>query len=137
VYAGGVRISAVLGRRRVMRHSSSGQQVEEEGVTNVFVAGVAAVSEEVAHVRARFAVDPSTPARLADAWTSPTGAMEEDESEFIDAVADCVSVGLPVDVAVASWRSGSLEQTDEEPDDAEEEWAENADTNVWSRPAPK
>jgi hypothetical protein len=63
--------------------------------------------------------------------------MEEDESEFIDAVADCVSVGLPVDVAVASWRSGSLEQTDEEPDDAEEEWAENADTNVWSRPAPK
>jgi hypothetical protein len=62
--------------------------------------------------------------------------MEEDESEFLDAVADCVSVGLPVDAAVASWRSGTLEQTDDE-EDAEDEWAENADTNVWSKPAPK
>jgi hypothetical protein len=109
---------------------------EDEGETNVFVSGAVAVSEEVAHVRARFAVDPSTPARLADAWTSPTGTMEEDESEFLDAVADCISVGLPVDAAVASWRSGTLEQTDDE-EDAEDEWAENADTNVWSKPAPK
>lgn len=119
-------------------HSGLGQQgvQEDDGETSVFVSGAAAVSEEVAHVRARFAVDPSTPARLADAWTAPTGAMEEDESEFLDAVADCVSVGLPVDAAVASWRSGTLEQTDDE-QDAEDEWAENADTNVWSRPAPK
>lgn len=122
-----------------MRHSGLGQQVgDDEGETNVFVTGAVAVAEEVAHVRARFAVDPSTPTRLSDAWTAPTGAMEEDESEFLDAVADCVSVGLPVDAAVASWRSGSLEQTDEDAEaEAEDEWAENADTNVWNRPASK
>ena len=67
------------------------------------------VGVEVAHARARFAVDPATPTRLADAWTAPTGATEEDESELIDAVADCLSVGLPMDAAVASWRSGSLQ----------------------------
>jgi hypothetical protein len=128
-----------------MRHSGrsglgqQGVQVgEDEGETNVFVSGAVAVTEEVAHVRARFAVDPSTPTRLADAWTAPTGAMEEDESEFLDVVADCVSVGLPVDAAVASWRSGTLEQTDDEDaEDSEDEWAENADTNVWNRPSPK
>jgi hypothetical protein len=82
--------------------------------------GGAAVGDEVAHVRARFGVDPSTPSRLADAWTAPTGPIEEDESEFLDAVADCVSVGLPVDAAVASWRSGTLEveSDDDEDDDA-------------------
>jgi hypothetical protein len=118
-----------------MRNSGEGQLVEEEGETNVFVvdtvgARSAAVAEEVAHVRARFAVDPSTPSRLADAWTSPTGTLEEDESEFLDAVADCLSVGLPMDAAVASWRSGSLELTEEERDD-QDEWDDNADTGVW------
>jgi hypothetical protein len=75
------------------------------------------VDEEVAYARARFAVDPSTPARLADAWNAPTGTTEEDESELIDAVADCLSVGLPLDAAVASWRSGSLQVSDREDDD--------------------
>jgi hypothetical protein len=76
--------------------------------------------EEVAHVRARFGVDPATPTKLADAWTSPTGAVEEDESEFLDAVADCLSVGVPMEAAVASWRSGSLEVKPEDEDDEEE-----------------
>jgi hypothetical protein len=67
------------------------------------------VGEEVAHARARFGVDPSTPARLADAWTAPSGVVEEDESEFLDAVADCLSVGLPLDAAVESWRAGTLQ----------------------------
>jgi hypothetical protein len=78
--------------------------------------------EEVAHVRARFGVDPSTPSKLGDAWTAPTGAMEEDEAEFLDAVADCLSVGLPVEAAVASWRTGGLEvEGKKEPDDDDED----------------
>ncbi|HVU49548.1 MAG TPA: hypothetical protein VHL80_02615 [Polyangia bacterium] len=75
------------------------------------------VGEEVAYARARYAVDPSTPARLADAWVAPAGALEEDESELIDAVADCLSVGLPLDAAVASWRSGSLQVSDRDDED--------------------
>jgi hypothetical protein len=83
----------------------------EKRGTGVSVA--TAVGDEVAYVRARFAVDPSTPTRFADAWTAPMGALEEDESELIDAVADCLSVGLPIDAAVASWRSGSLQVIDQ------------------------
>jgi hypothetical protein len=82
---------------------------------------VGSVFDEVAHVRARFAVDPSTPARLADAWTSPTGTTEEDEAEFVDAMADCLSVGLPLEAAVASWRSGTLEVTSESEDDDDDD----------------
>jgi len=78
------------------------------------------VFDEVAHVRARFAVDPSTPARLADAWTAPTGTTEEDEAEFVDAMADCLSVGLPLEAAVASWRSGTLEVSSESDEDDDE-----------------
>ena len=51
--------------------------------------------------------DPVHP--VAGAWTAPSGAVEEDEAEFVDAVADCLSVGLPLDVAAASWASGRLE----------------------------
>ena len=87
----------------------------EKRGTGVSVA--TAVGEEVAYVRARFAVDPSTPTRFADAWTAPTGAIEEDESELIDAVADCLSVGLPLDAAVASWRSGALQVSAEDEDE--------------------
>jgi hypothetical protein len=85
-----------------MGHSGYGRI---EGYREEFSAGAA--SDEVAHARARFAVDPATPTRLADAWSAPTGATEEDESEFVDAVADCLSVGLPLDAAVASWRAGT------------------------------
>jgi hypothetical protein len=119
-----------------MAHSGHGRFGEMWGVTGRGQNGSVdpvesggSVGEEVAHVRARFAVDPSTPARLADAWTAPTGATEEDESELIDAVADCLSVGLPLDAAVASWRSGSLQvsgQTDEEEDDETDVYGDDA-----------
>jgi hypothetical protein len=95
----------------------------ESGELAVGLAG-----EEVAHVRARFAVDPSIPARFDDAWTAPTGNIEEDESEFVDAVADCLSVGLPIDAAVASWRAGTLEVSSE---DEEEDEDEDDDTTVF------
>jgi hypothetical protein len=99
--------------------------------------GASSVGEEVAYARARFAVDPSTPSRLSSAWIAPTGTMEEDESELIDAVADCLSVGLPIDAAVASWRSGSLQvQFNDQADDADEEddtdvYGEDDDTGVY------
>jgi hypothetical protein len=102
-------------------------------------ASVGSVGEEVAHARARFAVDPSTPARLADAWTAPTGATEEDESELIDAVADCLSVGLPLDAAVASWRSGSLqvsEQADEDDDEDTGVFGDDDATDVFDHRRP-
>ena len=98
------------------------------------VVAVGAVGEAVAHVRARFGVDPGTPSRLANAWTAPTGTLEEDESEFLDAVADCLSVGLPLEAAVASWRSGTLEvaadEREEEDDDEDTIVFEDADTHV-------
>jgi hypothetical protein len=92
------------------------------------------VADEVAHVRARFGIDPGTPPRLADAWTAPTGTLEEDESEFLDAVADCLSVGLPLDAAVASWRSGTLEvavERDDEDEDDDTSVFEDDDTRVY------
>jgi hypothetical protein len=95
----------------------------ESGEIAVGLAG-----EEVAHVRARFAVDPSTPARFDDAWTAPTGTREEVESEFVDAVADCLSVGLTLDAAVASWRSGTLEVSSPQDDDEDED---EDDTSVF------
>jgi hypothetical protein len=87
-----------------------------------------AVTDEVAHARARFGVDPSTPTRLADAWTAPSGVIEEDESEFLDAVADCLSVGLPLDAAVETWRTGSLQVA---PVDHDEANSDDDDTSVF------
>jgi hypothetical protein len=65
---------------------------------------------------------------------APTGALEEDESELIDAVADCLSVGLPLDAAVASWRSGSLqvgERDDEDDGDETDVYEDDDVTNVY------
>ncbi|HEY2731823.1 MAG TPA: hypothetical protein VGK52_17895 [Polyangia bacterium] len=84
----------------------------------------------MAHVRARFAVDPSTPARLADAWTAPTGTTEEDEAEFVDAMADCLSVGLPLEAALASWRSGTLEVTSAEDENDENDENDEVDDGL-------
>jgi hypothetical protein len=73
---------------------------------------------ELARVRARFGLDPDVPVSvLAHAWTPPVGSVEDDEAEFVDAVADCVSVGLPLTAAVASWASGVLAREDESDDD--------------------
>jgi hypothetical protein len=85
-------------RRRTGRH-------EDTGGTSV--------GQELAHARARFAIDPGTPASLDDAWTAPTGVTEEDESGFVDFVADFLSVGLPIDAAAVSWRSSALAVTAE------------------------
>ena len=45
------------------------------------------MARELARVRAKFGMDP-TDARepLAEAWMSPTAAMEEDEAEFVEEV---------------------------------------------------
>jgi microcystin degradation protein MlrC len=82
-------------------------------------------------VRARFAVDPGMPARLANAWTAPTGTVEEDESEFVDAVADCLSVGLPLDAAVASWRSGAMVVDSDDEDEEDTDVFDDAATGVY------
>jgi transposase len=113
-----------------MGHSGYGRDEGERGEI-----GAGAAGDELAHVRARFAVDPATPTRLADAWSAPTGATEEDESEFVDAVADCLSVGLPLDAAVASWRAGTLQVTtdDDEEDEDKTDSFEDAQTGVFGR----
>ncbi|HVZ71530.1 MAG TPA: hypothetical protein VHJ20_04070 [Polyangia bacterium] len=100
------------------------------------MAARSAAGEEVAHLRARFGVDPATPATLATAWQAPTGATEEDESEFVDAVADCLSVGLPMEAAVTSWREGSLETERESDDDEETTVFEEETTDVYDPTSP-
>jgi hypothetical protein len=71
--------------------------------------GVETARVELARVRARFGLDPEIPSQLfADAWTSPSGVVEEDEAEFVDAMADCMSAGLPLGAAIMFWASGAL-----------------------------
>jgi len=71
--------------------------------------GVETARVEFARVRARFGVDPEIPSQLfAGAWTAPSGATEEDEAEFVDAMADCMSAGLPLGAAIMFWASGAL-----------------------------
>jgi hypothetical protein len=83
--------------------------------------GAETLRAELARVRARFALEPDVPiAFLSRAWISPSGAVEEDEAEFVDAVADCVSVGLPLRAAVISWASGGLAREDDRDDDGAE-----------------
>lgn len=78
------------------------------------------VRAEIDRIRARFGVDPALPRRmLAGAWSAPSGAIEEDEAELVDALADCLSVGLHLGDAVVSWSIGGLARSDdgeEEPD---------------------
>ena len=81
------------------------------------------VRSELERVRAHFGLDPATGSAryLAGAWSSPTGEVEENEAEFVDAMADCVSAGVPLAAAVASWSSGNLAEDvldDDEPADA-------------------
>ena len=64
---------------------------------------------ELARLRAKFGVDPAaSAATLDDAWAPPTAPTEEDEAEFIDAVADCLGVGLSLDAALDCWDAGGL-----------------------------
>ena len=67
------------------------------------------MARELARVRAKFGLDPTDPREpLDDAWMSPTAAMEEDEAEFVDAVADCLGAGLPLEAALSCWHNGEL-----------------------------
>jgi hypothetical protein len=75
---------------------------------------VETVRSELARVRSRLGIDPGiSPLDLSGAWTSPNGTVDEDEAQFVDTLADCLSVGLPLDAAFASWVSGDLVQDDE------------------------
>ena len=77
--------------------------------------GVETARVELARVRARFGVDPEIPSQLfAGAWTAPSGATEEDEAEFVDAMADCMSAGLPLGAAIMFWASGALAGGDDD-----------------------
>lgn len=79
---------------------------------------------ELARLRAKFGADPAIArASFDDAWMSPTAAMEEDEAEFIDAVADCLGVGLSLDAALTCWDSGGLFYDDDQEADADAEEA--------------
>lgn len=67
------------------------------------------LTKELARVRANFGMDVVlAPRSLAAAWTSPTAVMEEDEAEFVDAVADCLGVGLPLGAVLDCWDNGEL-----------------------------
>lgn len=84
------------------------------------------LTNELARLRSKFGVDPAIArASFEDAWMSPTATMEEDEAEFIDAVADCLGVGLSLDAALVCWDTGGLsydgEQAQSEEDEEEEE----------------
>jgi hypothetical protein len=95
---------------------------DERGGASLNQSEAETVRVELARVRARFSVDPAIPSRLfAGAWRSPCGIVEEDEAEFVDALADCLSVGVPLDAAVASWVSGLLAQNDDPSEDDEGE----------------
>jgi hypothetical protein len=76
---------------------------------------------ELARVRARFGLDPEVPSSvLAHAWTPPAGTVEEDEAEFVDAVADCVSVGLPLGGGVVCGPGGVRARAHDAEDEAGE-----------------
>ena len=88
---------------------ATSKDAHEAGRSGLQSTAVETMRVELARVRARFAVDPTPPSHLlADAWRSPSGVVEEDEAEFVDALADCLSAGLPLAAAVAIWASGDL-----------------------------
>jgi len=78
------------------------------------------LQQDFAKVRAKVAIDPVIASRsFAAAWTTDV-IEEEDEAEFIDAVADCLGVGLSLDAALNCWDSGGLFYDDGAGDDAED-----------------
>jgi hypothetical protein len=96
--------------------------------------GVETARVELARVRARFGVEPEIPSQLfAGAWTSPSGAVEEDEAEFVDAMADCMSAGLPLGAAIAFWASGALARGEEDEQGNEDE-RERDELSVYTPP---
>jgi hypothetical protein len=108
-----------MAKSRSSRSSEIGLEPTEVGTART----------ELARVRARFGLDPANPPLLsARAWTSPSGAVEEDEAEFVDALADCLSAGLSLGAAVETWASGALARGDD--DDLEDDDDAPADRTV-------
>ena len=108
--AGEARLSGSRSRSR--RGGESGPEQTEAEM----------VQAELARVRARCSVDPAVVSGvLVEAWTSPSGAVEDDEAEFVDVLADCLSVGVPLGAAVASWVSGALAHDDAPDEDVSDE----------------
>jgi len=59
-------------------------------------------------VRAKVAIDPVLAARsFSAAWTTDV-IEEEDEAEFVDAVADCLGAGFSLESALTGWDNGTL-----------------------------
>jgi hypothetical protein len=76
---------------------------------------------ELARLRAKFGVDPAVErTSFEDAWRMPAAGTEEDEAEFIDAVADCLSVGLSLDAALACWDAGGASSDDASEEDGDD-----------------
>jgi hypothetical protein len=102
--------------------------------------GVETARSELARVRARFGLDPAnSPLLFAGAWTSPSGAVEEDEAEFVDALAGCLSAGFSLGAAVEFWASGALArgEDDERGNDDDGELGaltRLAGTHTWAHP---
>jgi len=66
------------------------------------------LQQDFAKVRAKVAVDPLLAARsFSAAWTTDV-IEEEDEAEFIDAVADCLGAGFSLESALTGWDNGTL-----------------------------
>lgn len=76
---------------------------------------------DLARVRAKFAMDtpPGAPS-LTGAWMSEM-AVEEDEAEFVDTLADCLGAGLSLQDALTCWETGDLAADDADAAAAEEE----------------
>ncbi|HEY8926395.1 MAG TPA: hypothetical protein VIU64_18565 [Polyangia bacterium] len=66
------------------------------------------LQQDFAKVRAKVAIDPVLASRsFSAAWT--TDVMEdEDEAEFVDAVADCLGAGFSLESALTGWDNGTL-----------------------------
>lgn len=98
---------------------------------NDFDSPEASLRVQLARVRARFGLDPAIPSQVLDEpWTSPSGTVEADEAEFADALADCLSAGLPINAALASWMSGGLASDEEEEEEEQTEIGPFAEQHV-------
>lgn len=66
------------------------------------------LQQDFAKVRARAATDPVlAPRTFSAAWTTDV-MEEEDEAEFVDAVADCLGAGFSLESALTGWDNGTL-----------------------------
>lgn len=117
---GGTRATEARAKRKLAEiaaasgHAASGENVRHASRSDADGAGGdEAISEaehlkrDFARVRANVAKDSVVePGSLSTAWT--TDVMEEDEAEFVDAVADCLGAGFSLESALTGWDAGTL-----------------------------